>query len=118
MKDDREIYMEALRISGDQKRDDMRPVLILENLPPDMDWNELKAYTAEYGVTTCYFATTFRWKDKCCGMLRFKAKQDAETVKEQMNGGMIEGCVEVVNCKLLHPRVMFNASWENHDGRR
>ena len=65
--------------------------LRIENLPPDMSWQELKNLGQDYASTVTFART---WKDRGVGLgvLEFEDRREAEKVISALNDKRIEGC--------------------------
>ena len=71
-----------------------RVKLRIENLPPDMSWQELKTLGQDYASSTAAVTFSRTWKERGIGMgvLEFTEKREAEKVKASLNEKRIEGC--------------------------
>lgn len=71
-----------------------RVKLRIENLPPDMSWQELKTLGQDYASSSAAVTFSRTWKERGVGMgvLEFQEKREADKVKASLNDKRIEGC--------------------------
>ena len=68
--------------------------LRIENLPPDMSWQELKNLGQDYASSSAAVTFSRTWKERGVGLgtLEFQDKREADKVKSALDGKRIEGC--------------------------
>eukprot|EP00397_Hematodinium_sp_SG-2012_P008191 GEMP01008246.1.p1 GENE.GEMP01008246.1~~GEMP01008246.1.p1 ORF type:complete len:1034 (+),score=301.61 GEMP01008246.1:129-3230(+) len=65
--------------------------LCFENIPDDMDWEELRELGREYSGSV-FYAKVYQEHGKMCGVMRFKNEGEARRVLDELDGRKIEGC--------------------------